>query len=86
MSIAVFMRKWERAKGSEIREPLSLDRSCRVGRPGNRWNSTEYGGRKWDVTACVRVEGRLGWDRDGEKNVMGRIEAVKMLSGRDSLS
>lgn len=35
---------------------------------------------------CVRVEGQLGWDRDGEKNVMGRIEAVKMLSGRDSLS
>lgn len=34
----------------------------------------------------MRVEGRLGWDRDGEKNVMGRIEAVKMLSGRDSLS
>lgn len=34
----------------------------------------------------MRVEGQLGWDRDGEKNVMGRIEAVKMLSGRDSLS
>lgn len=39
-----------------------------------------------EVASGVRVEGRLGWDRDGEKNVMGRIEAVKMLSGRDSLS
>lgn len=55
VSISVLTRKWE-SQRDRNRSFLSPDRSCRMGHHRNFWNSTEYGGGKWDITTCVRLE------------------------------